>query len=67
MIEIKIVYMLNTKVSHKDWNEVNPWKKVIIKVRYIKRVQTIVPNGRWEQQVVDNIPKKAITTNLWMS
>ncbi len=64
MIEIKIVYMLDTKVSHKDWNEINPWKKDIIKIGHIKRVQTIVSNGRWEQQIVDNIQKKAITTNL---
>lgn len=49
MIELKIVYMLDTKVSHKDWNEVNPWKKVIIKVGHIKKVQNIVPNGRQEQ------------------
>lgn len=27
MIEIKIVYMLDTKVSHKNWIEINQWKK----------------------------------------
>jgi hypothetical protein len=27
MIEIKIVYMLDTKVSHKNWIEINPWKR----------------------------------------
>jgi hypothetical protein len=41
--------MLDTKVSLKEWNEVNPWKKVIIKVGHIKKVQNIVPNGRQEQ------------------
>jgi hypothetical protein len=35
--------MLDTKVSHKNWNEINPWKRVIIKVGHIRRVQTVMP------------------------